>query len=149
MKLYNYAVVFREIPDEVTLALNISECPHRCPGCHSPELQSDKGTPIDRALIRRLIEENDGITCVCFMGGDRDITFLQQTALYIHEEYGLKVAWYTGSSFINWRSFEFFDYIKMGPYRADRGPLDSKTTNQVLFKKQKGLLYNITEQMQH
>ena len=28
-------VVFREFPDEVTLALNISGCPNHCPGCHS------------------------------------------------------------------------------------------------------------------
>ena len=35
LKYVNTAVVFQEIPDEVTLAINISGCPCRCPGCHS------------------------------------------------------------------------------------------------------------------
>jgi anaerobic ribonucleoside-triphosphate reductase activating protein len=148
MKIYNSAVVFREIPDEVTLALNISECPHRCPGCHSPELQSDNGVDITYQLLDGLIHDNEGITCVGFMGGDRDVTMLQKLAIHIHEEFNLKVAWYTGSEYIPWRSLQFFDYVKFGPYKADRGPLNCKTTNQVLLKIDNGLLYNITENMQ-
>ena len=33
-------------------------------------------------------------------------------------------------------SFPFFDYIKIGPYIAERGGLDSPTTNQRMYKKQ-------------
>ena len=43
-------VVFAEIPDEVSLAINISCCPHRCPGCHSPYLQKDYGVELDEEL---------------------------------------------------------------------------------------------------
>ena len=35
LKYVNTGIVFQEIPDEVTLAINISNCPCRCPGCHS------------------------------------------------------------------------------------------------------------------
>ena len=35
LKYVNTGVVFQEIPDEVTLAINISNCPCHCPGCHS------------------------------------------------------------------------------------------------------------------
>ena len=43
MKYVNESVVFAEIPDEVTLAINISNCPCRCPGCHSKFLWGDIG----------------------------------------------------------------------------------------------------------
>ena len=44
LKYVNTGVVFQEIPDEVTLAINISNCPCRCPGCHSHYLWEDIGT---------------------------------------------------------------------------------------------------------
>ena len=34
-------VVFEEIPDEVTLAIEITNCPGMCVGCHSPWLRGD------------------------------------------------------------------------------------------------------------
>ena len=36
-------VTFSEVPDEISLCINISNCPHRCKGCHSPYLQEDVG----------------------------------------------------------------------------------------------------------
>ena len=35
LKYVNCGIVFQEIPDEVTLSINISNCPCHCPGCHS------------------------------------------------------------------------------------------------------------------
>ena len=43
LKYVNTDIVFQEIPDEVTLAVNISNCPCRCPGCHSEYLWEDVG----------------------------------------------------------------------------------------------------------
>ena len=43
LKFYNYDIVCQEIPDEVTLALNITGCPNHCEGCHSPWLWEDVG----------------------------------------------------------------------------------------------------------
>ena len=43
LKYVNTGVVFQEIPDEVTLAVNLSGCPCRCPGCHSRYLWQDVG----------------------------------------------------------------------------------------------------------
>ena len=47
----------------------------------------------------------------------------------------MKVGWYSGrqelSKDIN---LENFDYIKLGPYMKDRGPINCKTTNQVLLE---------------
>ncbi len=48
----------------------------------------------------------------------------------------LKRAWYTGQSEIpnNYALLMLLDYIKVGPYIAEKGPLNSKTTNQRLYK---------------
>ena len=71
LKYAGYDIVFQEIPDEVTLALNLSGCPNGCPGCHSPHLQRDEGKALTPGALERLLERyGREITCVCFMGGD-------------------------------------------------------------------------------
>ncbi|MEG2282023.1 MAG: anaerobic ribonucleoside-triphosphate reductase activating protein, partial [Rikenellaceae bacterium] len=71
LKYVNYDIVFQEIPDEVTLAINLSNCPNRCLGCHSPYLQQDIGEPLSEEVLSKLIDKyGSAITCVCFMGGD-------------------------------------------------------------------------------
>ena len=41
MKYVSTEVVFVEIPNEITLAINISGCKIRCPDCHSKYLWDD------------------------------------------------------------------------------------------------------------
>ena len=45
LKYANFDIVFQEVPEEVTLAINISNCPNQCPGCHSKYLWENKGKP--------------------------------------------------------------------------------------------------------
>ena len=71
LKYLNTDIVFQEVPDETSLAINITGCPCRCPGCHSPYLWADTGRPLDANAIDCLMAEHGkGITCICFMGGD-------------------------------------------------------------------------------
>lgn len=42
-KYVDYDIVFQEVPGEVSLALNISNCPFKCEGCHSPHLRENIG----------------------------------------------------------------------------------------------------------
>lgn len=56
LKYAGYDIVFQEIPDEVTLALNLSGCPNGCPGCHSPHLQRDEGEALTPGALERLLE---------------------------------------------------------------------------------------------
>ena len=139
LKYVNTDVVFQEIPDEVTFAINISGCPGRCPGCHSHYLWDDVGLPLDTAAIDDFISRlKADITCIAFMGGDADPKGVNLLAQYIHEEYPeLKVAWYTGRirvpAIVNKRDF---DYIKVGPYIRHLGPLKQPTTNQRLYRQQ-------------
>ena len=55
LKYVNTDVVFQEIPDEVTLAINISNCPCHCPGCHSRYLWEDIGLSLDTEAIDAFI----------------------------------------------------------------------------------------------
>ena len=138
MRYLNYQVVFKEVPDEVTLSINITNCPYRCPGCHSPYLQEDVGEELTFETLSYLIEKNKGITCVCFMGGDRNIYELLTFAYFIKIKYGLKTAWYSGMDTMPKRLIEnvkdVFNYVKIGSYKKDRGGLESMETNQQFFK---------------
>ena len=58
LKYYNAMVVFEEIPDEITLAINITNCPCKCPGCHSKFLWDDNGTELTVEVLHKLIKEN-------------------------------------------------------------------------------------------
>lgn len=141
-------VVFEEIPDEITLAINITNCPCHCPGCHSKFLWEDVGTELTNDELDRLIEENSGITCVCLMGGDSDPERVCELAEHIHKNTKIKVAWYSGKDlYYKNIDFKWFDYIKLGHYDEKLGGLDKKTTNQKLFKLTKNVLEDGVEKI--
>jgi len=137
LKYVNTGVVFQEIPDEVTLAINISNCPCHCPGCHSHYLWEDVGLPLNTQAIDDFVSKfKSDVTCIAFMGGDADPKWVNQLAQYIHEEYPhLKVGWYSGRLRIPSSVKKTdFDYIKVGPYIKHLGPLNQITTNQRLYR---------------
>lgn len=127
-------VCFSEIPDEIVLAINISNCPHHCKGCHSPYLQQDIGDELTKEILDELIKKNDGITCVCFMGEGNDLLRLFLLGAYIKITYKLKVGIYSGSKEIPNKFWDVFDYIKLGGYKEEFGPLNKETTNQRMYK---------------
>ena len=136
LKYVDSKVVFAEIPDEITLAINISNCPCHCEECHSPYLAEDIGEPLDLQHLTDLIDSNRGITCVCIMGGDANPSEVDDIAQDIKEYYPeLKVGWYSGRDYIS-KDIDMsnFNYIKYGHYDKDKGPLNSKTTNQVMLE---------------
>ncbi len=146
MKVASFEIVFQEVPGEVTLALNISGCPNRCPGCHSPHLWEDTGEELTPELLDALVDRYfPGITCVCFMGGDQDPDYVRLLATRVHEQYNIKTAWYTGHNYdllnnpeiAKW--LETFDFVKTGPYIADLGGLKSPTTNQRFYARKQSL----------
>ena len=147
MKYYNYQITFSEIPDEVTLCINITGCPIRCADCHSKFLWEDTGVELTKEEIYRILDENKGVSCVCFMGGDKDIWQVRELIFAVREKYkDLKVAWYSGQSVIHPIMMVELDYYKYGPYIKELGGLNSKTTNQILYKinRENGTVDNIT-----
>lgn len=138
LKYVNHDIVFQEFPDEVTLAVNLSQCPNACPGCHSMYLWGDEGERLSLSRLRAMTEEYAGeITCVALMGGDND----PESVLLILSELklampGLKTGWYSGHPTLP-RCFNDYpapDYVKLGPWREELGPLSSPTTNQRMYR---------------
>lgn len=145
MKFYNYDIVFQEIPDEVTLAINITHCPNLCEKCHSPHLREDIGEELDDAALDRLLERYaDNITCVCFMGGDRDVATVERLAKHVHTHSNLKTGWYSGRNKMPPHP-TLFDFVKLGPYIPQKGSLKQNTTNQRLYRRNGEQWKDITE----
>ena len=145
LKYVDTKVTFAEVPNEISLCINISNCPCACKGCHSSYLAEDIGNELNDDSIKELINNNKGITCICFMGGDSNPLEVDALAHFIKINYPIKTAWYSGrqelSKEINLNNFNF---IKLGPYIEDLGPLNSKTTNQRFYKIEEGKLIDIT-----
>lgn len=134
LKYSDTLVSFSEIPDEITLCINISNCPNKCEGCHSSWLQKNIGVELNNYELYDIINKNSGISCVCFMGGDSDPEEINNLAIKIKSK-NLKVGWYSGKSEISDKiNIKNFDYIKIGPYLKDKGPLSDKNTNQKMYK---------------
>ncbi|MBQ0087156.1 MAG: anaerobic ribonucleoside-triphosphate reductase activating protein [Bacteroidales bacterium] len=136
MRFVDTKVVFREVPDRITLAVNISNCPIGCPGCHSKYLWEDVGEILDRKKLLCLIDANPGINCVSFMGGDAEPETVRNLAKIIKETRpGLETCWYSGRSLEKAEGvIPFLDFIKIGPFIEEYGPLDAATTNQRFYQ---------------
>lgn len=135
LKYLNTQVTFSEVPDEITLCINITGCKIGCKNCHSSYLAGDIGKELNIDSLHELISSNKGITCVAFMGGDSDPKEVDHLASIVKEYYSLKTAWYSGVQALSkdihiWN----FSYIKLGPYIEELGPLNSKATNQRMYK---------------
>lgn len=127
------SVVMEEIPDRVTLAVDISNCLGNCRGCHSPFLREDIGFPLTPAVIDRLLADNFGVNCFLFLGEGRDPESLLSLAAHIRSQ-GVAPALYSGRDSVEEAFWAAFDYVKTGPYFPERGPLNSQTTNQRLYQ---------------
>ena len=146
LKYVDTKVVFQEVPNEITLAINISNCPCQCKGCHSSYLAQDIGTELTFNEVRKLIKKNSGISCIALMGGDAEPDKINTLASFIINHYNsIKVAWYSGRQELsNHIDLCNFDYIKLGPYKEEFGPLNSRTTNQRFYKVNGKKLVDIT-----
>lgn len=148
LKHTDYEVTFAEVPDEISLCINISNCPCHCKGCHSPYLAEDIGTILTFNKLDDMIKDNKGITCVCIMGGDSEPWYVKQKMSCIRDYYpNLKTAWYSGRDTLPTvikDNLKYFDYIKLGPYIEEKGPLNSLNTNQRFYKVENNNLIDLT-----
>ena len=138
LKYVGYDIVFQEIPDETTLAINLSLCPNRCKGGHSPYLWEDRGDELTAEALDRMVSGFAGeVTCVCFMGGDNAPQEVAALARHIRQSWHgqFLTAWYSGKPGFP-KDFDrtAFDFVKLGPYIPEKGPLNKPTTNQRLYR---------------
>lgn len=181
LKYVDTRVCFAEVPDEIALCINLSNCPCHCKGCHSSYLAEDIGEVLTYSKIERLLEENKGVTAICFMGGDNNPELVNHYAKLIKDSYieqvevahkvneaiaftkgvilnpgddvplikpipnSIKVAWYSGRQELS-KDIDVtnFDFIKLGPYQEENGPLNNPNTNQRFFQVMNGELIDIT-----
>ena len=148
LRYHNFDIVFSEIPDETTLAINLTGCPNRCPGCHSPHLQCNAGRELgEEALTGLLRLYGRAVTCLCFMGGDADPHEVARLADIVRREApDLRIGWYSGRPELPPGVDPMtFDYVKLGPWIEKCGPLTSPTTNQRLYRiERNGRMTDIT-----
>lgn len=148
IKYENYDIGFMEIPDKVSLIINLTRCKNRCIGCHSPILQKDIGVELDEKELKYLLDKNSGINCVVFMGEGDDQISLLNLIYFIKQNYSIKVAIYCGKNVVDDIIYESFDYVKIGQYIEKFGPLNYKTTNQKLFEIKNNKKIDITYKLQ-
>lgn len=128
------SVVMEEIPDKVTLAVDISNCTGLCEGCHSPFLRTDIGLELTPERVESMLTDNFGVNCFLFLGEGNDHQALMSLASYIRSAHpSLALAIYSGRETVEDDMFLAFDYVKVGPYRPSCGPLNNPSTNQRLY----------------
>lgn len=140
-------VCMSEIPDHISLGISITNCTGRCEGCHSPWLREDIGEELTESVLDDLIKKNDGINCVLFLGEGKDKESILDLGRYVRDKYpSLKTALYSGRSNVEAEYYKVLDFVKIGAYNAKYGPLNKRTTNQILLEvdRDTGLRKDIT-----
>lgn len=127
-------VVMEEVPDRVTLAVEIPNCQGSCPGCHSSFLKLDLGKELTAAEADRLVEDNFGVNCFLFLGEGNDHEALMELAAHLRAAHpDLELALYSGRQEVEEEIYEAFDFVKVGPYVEALGPLSEASTNQRMY----------------
>lgn len=127
-------VVLEEVPDRVTLAVEIPNCQGSCPGCHSSFLKLDLGKELTAAEADRLVEDNFGVNCFLFLGEGNDREALMKLAAHLRAAHPkLELALYSGRQEVEEEIYEAFDFVKVGPYVEALGPLSEASTNQRMY----------------
>ncbi len=143
LKYLGYSIALQEVPNEISLVINVSGCPHKCEGCHSQYLWEYKGNYISEDFNNILNFYDGMITCVCFMGGEQNVDELESYLKYV-KEYGLKTCLYSGCDSIEEIAtlLPYLDWIKVGRYeeslRTDNNiqyGIKLATSNQHIYKK--------------
>lgn len=132
----SHEIVFKEVPDEVSLAFSITNCQGNCDGCHSPWLREDTGNDLEKDLPELLEKHKGKVTCICFLGEGNDYPALRR-CLQKAKNAGYKTCIYSGKDsppIFYMQNAHLVDYLKMGAYRKDLGPLTSPSTNQRMIR---------------
>lgn len=144
-------VSYDEIPNELSLCIYISGCMNRCPDCHYPELmQHNHGDILSESFYLLVDLYSEMVSCICFLGegacGLKEKAEFKEYVDYIHSK-GLLAGLYSGRNLDEIEEWmKEFDFVKIGSYQLDKGPLTKETTNQRMYKKKNNKYVNITEE---
>lgn len=135
LKVFDSCVTFSEFPDEITLCVNISNCPGYCEGCSEPWLLEDVGEFLTEEKIDELISLHPDITVFGLMGGDNDQEDVVRVATYVHSKYPkIKVGMYSGREYLSTKLLNCLNLYKIGRFILPKGPVNEwhQTNNGVL-----------------
>ena len=137
LRYIDFGLSHMEVPGEASICIYITGCPNCCPDCHYPELQlQDFGEPLEENIDTIIAFYKPVATCVCFLGeGKAEVYERHELMNYAQKAHdiGLKCCLYSGrdTDIESW--MQVFDFIKVGRYRKDRGPISSPYTNQRMY----------------
>ncbi|UII27187.1 anaerobic ribonucleoside-triphosphate reductase activating protein [Fulvivirga maritima] len=135
MNYSEFTVTTQEVPGEISLCLTITGCPIHCKGCHSPYLwKPGSGQPLTDRLYHELLERYKGqASCVLFMGGEWHPIELAHK-LEQAKSMGYNTCLYTGKDKLDSQITRQLTWVKYGPWKSEKGGLDSPDTNQRFIK---------------
>ncbi|WP_234042096.1 anaerobic ribonucleoside-triphosphate reductase activating protein [Persicirhabdus sediminis] len=136
-------IVMQEIPGEITLALSISGCPLKCPGCHSAfTWDGNFGQKLNKSSLIQLLDKYEGLlSCVLFYGGEWEADTLLDLLAIVRER-GMLTALFSGLESLPESITSQLDFVKLGPWKRELGGLDSAITNQRLYDLRSGECLN-------
>lgn len=134
-----YETVLMEVPNEVSLSFSLTECPNKCKGCHWEHLNKPgEGEELTEELFTSILENQyPAYTCVLFFGGEWNTKYLMKLMNIVKDKYpSINLALYTGNEFkdLDKNLIDILDYVKVGRFIEELGPLNKRGTNQVLYK---------------
>lgn len=133
LKFSSEQIVWQEVPNETSLAFLITGCPLGCKGCHSADSwKSCNGKVLTEEYLSNRLKNYQGlISCVLFMGGEWQKEKLLPL-LKLSKQQGLETCLYTGleKEEVPPSLLSELTYLKTGRWIAERGGLNSLTTNQ-------------------
>lgn len=92
------------------------------------------GEELTPADLDREIGLNFGANCVLFLGEGNDKDALLGLARHVRMQHpSVELALYSGREAVEDEIWDLFDYVKIGPYIAEYGPLNNPSTNQRLY----------------
>ena len=124
-----------EVPGELSICIYVTGCQSHCEECHYPELQLCNYGELLLERIDNIVDSYlSEASCLCIMGEGQseDRNELMTVNKHGHSK-GLKTCLYSGRDVIIEDWMMEFDYIKLGSYRKEYGPLTSRNTNQVFY----------------
>lgn len=136
LSIFDVCVSFKEHPDYLNLTLFISGCPRACKGCSWHSIKVDAHKFDEEAFTQLLSNYKNKIENVVFLGGD----WLGKGLLpfiKIAHSFNFSVCLYSGADSITELDAEVLknlEWLKLGSWKADLGPLTSPTTNQRFYK---------------
>lgn len=158
--VHSHAISLLEVPNEISLCFNISGCPCKCEGCSEPYLREDVGDCLTFDYIKDLLKryKDYGLTCICFMGGDKDHEDLEELLILVKAEFpNIKTAFYSGFDYINVDLIPHLNYYKYGRFilpegepsewhKKSCGPINFPWSNQKVFKIVDNKMIDITNE---